>query len=200
MKKISTLVLAFALALSMAACSDSKTISSKNSGATTTTAASQAASDAGSADATSAKVDVTIDTTGNFVFAADNEAKTSITMGTTEIDALLKALGEPQSKLDVPSCAHATGKDSIYTFTNYVLTVYDPEDGNKPYVSDILLSSDLIKTPEGLEIGMSKDDVVAKYGDADEADDKVMTYKRGTSVLRITMKTDKIASIEYMIP
>lgn len=199
MKKISTLVLAAALALSMAACSDSKTISSKNSGATTTTVASQAVSDAGAGDATSAKVDVTIDTTGNFVFAADNEAKTSITMGMTEIEDLLKALGEPQLQNDIEACGH-DATDHVYTFTNYVLTVREMKSGEKPFVYDIYLSSDLIKTPEGLEIGMSKDDVIAKYGDPDEADDKIMTYKRGTSVMRITMKTDKVVGIEYMIP
>ena len=183
----------------MAACSDSKTISSKASGSQATT---QKVADSQGSEGTSASagVDVTIDTKDNFIFKADNDAKTDIVMGTTDTEALLKALGDPQSSLKNPSCAHAAGADYIYTYTNYSLTVYDPEDGNSPYVSDILLTSDLIKTPEGLEIGMSKDDVTAKYGDADEADDRIMTYKRGTSVLRIMIKQDKVESIEYMVP
>ena len=198
MKKLCACVLAIVMAASMAACSDSKTISSKVSGSQATT---QKVADSQATEGTSASagVDVTIDTTGNFVFKADNDAKTDIVLGTTDIDSLLQALGTPKSQTDIEACGH-DATDHVYTFANYVLTVREMKSGEKPFVVDLYLTSDLIKTPEGLEIGMSKDDVIAKYGDADEADDVVMTYKRGTSVLRITLKTGSVDSIEYMIP
>ncbi|MBP5491800.1 MAG: hypothetical protein J6Y08_03055 [Clostridiales bacterium] len=200
MKKICSIVLAVVMASAMAACSDAKTISSSGtsgaSGGTTTTAAqSQDGGNGESSADGNGQVDLTIDTTGNFVFAYEG---VDILLG-ADPDAVLEGLGDPKSYLEVPSCAH-DGTDHVYTYTNMVLTVYIPTGSDKGYISDVLVTSDLVSTPEGLEIGMSADDAREKYGDPDKDDDVSFVYTRGTSQLLITLSAGSIISIEYMIP
>lgn len=203
MKKLGSLVLVLVMAASMAACSDANNVDNKSAG-TTTTQASQEDNKAASKDETSAPsssevaqgtVEVTLDTKDNFVFTYEN---VDITLGAEPTEILAK-LGEPKSKLDVPSCAH-DGTDHVYTYTNMVLTVYQATGAETGYISDVRISSDLVKTPEGLEIGMTPEDARSKYGDADQETDVLWTYKRGTSELVLTIKAGKIVSIEYMIP
>ena len=195
MKKIGSLVLTLVLALGMTACSDSKTVSGTKSSAAETTAGTTA-ENAQTSGESSGSVEVTLDTTGNFTFKYEN---TDILLGSTDTEALLASLGEAKSSLDVPSCAH-DGTDHVYTYTNMVLTTYQAKGSDTCYVSDVLITSDLVKTPEGLEIGMSADDAKTKYGEPDESTDVTMTFKRGTSVLLVTLKENSIVSLEYMIP
>ncbi|MBO4496487.1 MAG: hypothetical protein J5752_11625 [Clostridiales bacterium] len=195
MKKIGSLVLAVLLAMSVTACSDSKTVSKTKATDATTTAASSADATKASGEETGS-VEVTLDTTGNFVFKYEN---TDILLGSTDTAGILASLGDAKSTLDVPSCAH-DGTDHVYTYTNMVLTTYQATGSETAYVSDVLITSDLVKTPEGLEIGMTADDAKAKYGEPDEATDVTMTYKRGTSILLVTLKNNAITSLEYQIP
>lgn len=198
MKKLSSVILVAVMALAMASCSDAKTIESSSAGgATTTTTADSGSSDASSegSSAEAGSVDYSIDTSGNFVF---NYEGVDILLG-SDPDATIAALGDAKSVLDVPSCAH-DGTDHIYTYTNAVVTVYVPTGSDKGYISDVLVTSDLISTPEGLEIGMTKEDCRSKYGDPDEDSDVTWIYTRGTSQLMITFDGEKIKSIEYMIP
>jgi len=195
MKKIGSIVLTVVLAMSMASCSDSKTVSTTKATQNTTAAgSSEQASD--TTGESTGSVDVTLDTAGNFVFKYEN---TDILLGSTDTEKLLGDLGKENSKLDVPSCAH-DGTDHVYTYTNMVLTLYQATGSETSYVSDVLVTSDLVKTPEGLEIGMKDEDARKMYGDPDESTDTTWTYKRGTSVLMLTLKNGTITSIEYMIP
>ena len=101
MKKIGSLVLVLVMALAMVACSDTNTVkkTSTNGSNAETSASEQSQTTQGSDNAS---VDVTLDTTGNFVFKYEN---VDILLGAEPTDILAK-LGEPKSKLDVPSCAH----------------------------------------------------------------------------------------------
>ena len=202
MKKLGSLVLVLVMAASMAACSDAKKVENKNDGTTTTAASQNADASASQGDSQPAasendpgSVEVTLDTKDNFVFKYEN---VDITLGAEPTEILAK-LGEAKSKLDVPSCAH-DGTDHVYTYNNMVLTVYQATGAETGYISDVRLSSDLVATPEGLEIGMTTDDAVAKYGDADKATDTTWIYKRGTSELMLTISANKIVAIEYLIP
>ena len=114
-------------------------------------------------------------------------------------DAVIGKLGDAKSVLDVPSCAH-DGTDRVYTYNNFTLSVYTATGSDKGYISDVLLISDLIGTPEGLEIGMDVEKARELYGDADKETDTTWIYKRGTSQLMLTLNGTKIISIEYMIP
>lgn len=194
MKKIGSLVLVLVMALAMVACSDTNTVkkTSTNGSNAETSASEQSQTTQGSDNAS---VDVTLDTTGNFVFKYEN---VDILLGAEPTDILAK-LGEPKSKLDVPSCAH-DGTDYVYTYNNMVLTVYIATGSTVGYISDVRLTSDLVATPEGLEIGNSTDVAVSKYGDADKTTDSLWIYKRGTSQLMLSINNGKIISIEYQIP
>lgn len=207
MKKLGSLVLVLVMAASMAACSDAKkvekTSNDTSNGAVVSREAEQTSDSdaAGQSDASQGEgtgsVEVTLDTKDNFVFTYEG---VDITLGSepTATLAALEKTGTPK-KLDVPSCAH-DGTDHVYTFSNIVLTVYQATGSETGYISGVRLTSDLVATPEGLEIGMSADDARTKYGDADETTDKTWVYKRGTSELMLTITNDKIVSIEYMIP
>ena len=198
MKKIGSLVLALVLAAAMAACSDANTIETKKSeqdaGATTTTAVSGGETQGQDSDG-EGSVEVTLDTTGNFVFKSDD---VEILLG-GDPDAVIAKLGDAKSVLDVPSCAH-DGTDRVYTYNNFTLSVYTATGSDKGYISDVLLISDLVATPEGLEIGMDVEKARELYGDADKETDTTWIYKRGTSQLMLTLTGTKIISIEYMIP
>ena len=196
MKKIGSLVLALVLACAMAACSDANTIEKKPvDGQTTTTAAAQGESQQQQQNEAGGSVEVTIDTTGNFVFIVQD---VEILLGSDPTDVLAK-LGDAKSVLDVPSCAH-DGTDTVYTYNNFTLTVYTATGSDKGYISDVLLISDLVATKEGLEIGMNTDKARELYGDADKETDKTWIYKRGTSQLMLTLNGTNIISIEYQIP
>ncbi|MBQ6272298.1 MAG: hypothetical protein IJK65_11355 [Clostridiales bacterium] len=199
MKKIGSLVLVLVMALAMASCSDANTKTAETKGGSEATSASEAASqDAptdGSKEEDQGTVDVTMDTSDNFVFKYEG---VDIVLG-SEPTATLEKLGEAKNTLTVPSCAH-DGTDYIYTYTNMSLTVYVATGSETGYISDVLLSSDLVATPEGLEIGMTPEDARSKYGDPDQETDAMWVYKRGTSELLLTIGSGKIVSIEYMIP
>ncbi|MBR3057836.1 MAG: hypothetical protein IKG93_07675 [Clostridiales bacterium] len=196
MKKISIWILSAAIALSLAACSDSKTVSTKGTTAADATTTAKVEETTKQESSAEGSVEVTIDTTGNFTFKYGD---TDILLGSTDTDSVLTGLGKEVSKLDVPNCAH-DGTDHIYTYADIVLSIYEPKDNGTSYISDVRLLSDLVRTPEGLEIGMKADDAKEKYGEPDESTDTTLTYKRGTSVLLVTLADGKINSIEYMIP
>ena len=196
MKKLGSLVLVLVMAASMAACSDSKTVSTKADGSTSPSAEASRTEETAASEATGeGTVEVSLDTKDNFVFKYED---VEILLGSNPDETLAK-LGEPKSQLQVPSCAH-DGTDYVYTYNNMVLTVYIPAGETVGYISDVLLSSDLVATPEELEIGMTPDDARAKYGDADKETETTWIYKRGTSQMMLTINSGKIVSIEYMIP
>lgn len=199
MKKIASVVLVMVMAAAMAACSDSKKVeSTKSTGGETTTTASTDG-EAGPTDAESDQaegtVEVSMDISDNFVF---KYKETEIRLG-DKPDAVMAALGDAKNTLDVPSCAH-DGTDHVYTYDNIVVTVYSPADGSGDYISDVRVISDLVATPEGLEIGMDIMRAREIYGEADKTTDKQWFYKRGTSEMIVTVQNDKVVEIEYMIP
>ncbi|MBO4928543.1 MAG: hypothetical protein J5379_09890 [Clostridiales bacterium] len=196
MKRISSLVLVLVMAAALTACSDTNTVGSKASGSSAATTAAQGESQTQeSQNDGEGSVDVTLDTKDNFVFKAQD---TDILLG-GDPTAVLEKLGEPKSKLDVPSCAH-DGTDHVYTYSDFSLTVYTETGSETGFISDVLLTSDLVATPEGLEIGMSADKTREIYGDADKETDTLWIYKRGTSQLMVTFNAGKVISIEYQIP
>ncbi|MBO4747972.1 MAG: hypothetical protein IKX04_01680 [Clostridiales bacterium] len=197
MKKIGSLALVLVMALSMAACSDAKKVESKGeTGAASSSAAeSQDAQTEASKDEGTGSVDVTLDTADNFVFTYEG---VDILLG-SEPTATLEKLGDAKNTLTVPSCAH-DGTDYVYTYNNMSLTVYIATGSETGYISDVLITSDLVATPEGVEIGMAPDAARSKYGDPDQETDAMWVYKRGTSELLLTISSGKIVSIEYMIP
>lgn len=111
-----------------------------------------------------------------------------------EADPIVEALGDPISTFDAPSCAFQ-GTDWIYTYDGFQINTYPLNDVN--YVSSVVLTSDAVATPEGLEIGGTKDDMIAAYGEDFAEEYDLCTYTRGDSKLAVLFEDGYITSIEY---
>ena len=112
-----------------------------------------------------------------------------------EADPIVEALGEPISSYDAPSCAFQ-GTDWIYTYDGFQLNTYPLDDVN--YVSSVVFTSDAVATPEGLEIGGTREDMIAAYGEDYTEEYGMCTYTRGDSQLAILFGDGAITSIEYL--
>ena len=112
-----------------------------------------------------------------------------------EADPIVEALGEPVSSYEAPSCAFQ-GTDYIYTYDGFQINTYPLNDVN--YVSSVVLISDAVSTPEGLEIGGTLEDMVAAYGEDYTEEYGMYTYTRGDSQLAVLIGDGAITSIEYL--
>lgn len=105
-----------------------------------------------------------------------------------------EALGEPKGYFEQPSCA-VDGVAKIFTFSGYELETYEIEGVD--YVAYVVLMDDTVATPEGVDLSMTKADVLRVYGDEYEESENLMVYKRGSMALRFIFEGDNIISIEY---
>lgn len=108
---------------------------------------------------------------------------------------VLAALGEPKSCFEAESCAFE-GLDKTYTYSGFVINTRP--DGEKDYVSSIVLTDDSVTTPEGVYIGSTAADVTAAYGESDSALDTLLTYTKGGCVLNFILDGGTVISIEYL--
>lgn len=107
---------------------------------------------------------------------------------------IAKALGEPKSIFEQPSCA-GQGTAYLYSYPGFEINTYP--DGDVNYVAYILLKDDTVATPEGVDLSMTKSDIIAAYGEDYEEEDNKLTYKSGDMSLNFLLDGDSIVSIEY---
>jgi len=130
----------------------------------------------------------------------DGKLKYSFFTGETEIfpgdeaAVILSALGEPKAYDESPSCAFE-GLDKVYTYSGFEIQTYT-EDG-KDYIYMIVLTNDLVKTPEGISIGASKSAVIEKYGDQYTSVGENMQYEAENCTLQFIFRDGKVSSIKY---
>jgi hypothetical protein len=130
----------------------------------------------------------------------DGEQKYSFFVGETEIlpgdeaAGILAVLGEPGAYDESPSCAFE-GLDKVYTYSGFEIQTFT--EGGKDYVYIISLTNDLVKTPEGISIGASKTEVVAKYGDQYTSVGENMQYEAENCTLQFIFRDGKVSSIKY---
>ena len=170
-QKLLCLILVLALALSLAACSGRE-----NPGSDTDQPQQPSQSAGGSAA---------------YVFQS-GENTVAIDQDMAEV---LSALGEPKSYFEAESCAFE-GLDKTYTYSGFVITTRP--DGEKDYVSSIVLTDDSVTTPEGVYIGCVAGDVTAAYGQGDTASDTLLGYVKDGTALNFILEGDKVVSIEYL--
>ena len=109
---------------------------------------------------------------------------------------VLAALGEPKSYFEAESCAF-NGLDKTYTYSGFIITTRP--DGDKDYVSSILLTDDSVTTPEGLYIGSSAEQVKAAYGESESVMDTLLSYADANGhLLHFVLEQGKVISIEYL--
>ena len=129
----------------------------------------------------------------SYVFKA---GETEIRVG-ADADALLPALGTPVKVFEQDSCAYQ-GKDKVYTFAGYEISVFPEKGINR--VSDIYIpGSSSAATPEGIHIGSSKDDMIKTYGTGYTEAWGVYKYTLGDSVLVLYTTNNVIDTIEYQL-
>jgi len=121
---------------------------------------------------------------GDVKIAMDEEAQT-----------IVEALGEPKSYFEAASCAFE-GLDKIYTYSGFEINTYPLED--KDYISSVILKDDTVTTPEGLAIGDSKEKIEELYGADRTEDNNLIVYEKDDMKLRIILKEEYVAAIEYV--
>lgn len=113
-----------------------------------------------------------------------------------DMDEALSSLTEAKSVFEAPSCA-GEGISYHYDFGAYEVETYPAADG-KNRVGYITLKDDTVATPEGIDLSMSREDVIRVYGeDYDDAGNMICYEKQG-SKLKFIFEGENIISIEYV--
>lgn len=181
-KKLLATLLALSLCLALLAGCGGNANNSQNNSGNTSGDQSQNSGDTDSGENQAADL---------FIFTSNGvEVKMN-----AEADPIVEALGEPVSSYEAPSCAFQ-GTDYIYTYDGFQINTYPLNDVN--YVSSVVLISDAVSTPEGLEIGGTLEDMVAAYGEDYTEEYGMYTYTRGDSQLAVLIGDGTITSIEYL--
>ena len=111
-----------------------------------------------------------------------------------DMSTLEDKLGEPVSYFEEPSCA-AQGIAKLYTYASYEVDTYP--DGDKDLVASIILKDDNVATAEGIDLSMTKADVVEKYGEDYEESESCIVYAKDGMKLKFILDGENLAAIEY---
>ncbi len=111
-------------------------------------------------------------------------------------EPILKALGDPRSTYEAPSCA-LDGMDVVYTYPGFEVLTYVMDDGEAK-ISGVVLRDDTVETAEGICIGSSKADVQAAYGNIEEGAANLRVTK-GNCELLVILTDDAVSSIQYLM-
>lgn len=107
---------------------------------------------------------------------------------------LLAYLGEPANYFEAESCAFE-GLDKTYTYDAVEIITYPDDDVDR--ISSVRILTDAISTPEGVTIGSTPEEVAAAYGDGSNASGQLYSYEDGDCLLSILFKDGKAISVEY---
>ena len=120
------------------------------------------------------------------------------TGGTIGVDMeaapILEALGEADSYFEAPSCAFE-GMDKMYTYGSFEIDTY--EQNGKDYISGILFKDDMVATPEGVSLFMTKADIIKAYGETYTEENGMLVYEKDSMKLKFLVVDDEITLIEY---
>ncbi len=176
MKKICTLILALACAITFAACSSGQDTQGTDKGNNNPPKSSEE------------------DNKGNTKAYSFKYEGTEIAIN-MEAAPLLDKLGKEISYFEAPSCAFE-GIDKIYTYGGFELHTYP--SGDKEFVSAVIFLDDSVKTEEGVYIGDTKEKVLSVYGKDYKDVDGAYAYEKGEGKLQFIFKDDAVVSIEYI--
>ena len=150
-----------------------------------------AACDTASADADEEKTTIaTTSTIKSFTYKG-----TEIKINADSKDITAK-LGEPKStEVFDAGCGDST-PGYIYAYNGFEITT-NPIDGID-YVNKIKITSDLVSTPEGASVGMSKSEILKLYGEPDAKSDEILRYVAAGTMLQFDLNSDGVViSITY---
>lgn len=117
-----------------------------------------------------------------------------------EAGPVLAALGAYRDSAETPSC-YGDGKDRVYEYTSFKVKTYSK--AGKEYILAVDIFSDADEaavTPEGIRVGASRDDVIATYGEATEADDFKLVYLHtdGNTKLQFSLRNGAVTNVMYL--
>lgn len=119
---------------------------------------------------------------------------------TTDIDVstVLDGLGEQAGYYEEPSCA-VEGIAKFYSYNAYEIETYP--DGDVDRIARIVFKTDNVATPEGIDLSMTKADILETYGLDYKESGTSIVYDQGEGAqLCFIMDGENIASIEYDSP
>ena len=111
--------------------------------------------------------------------------------------AVISSLGTPVSQSEMGACGDL-GTVTKYVYDNIELFVL--KSGDKATVDQITIKNDLVKTPEGVTIGTSKDDALNALGKSyAKCDDSEIRYTSGNKNLKLTLRDGAVVGINYLV-
>ena len=126
----------------------------------------------------------------------ETKSGVKIAIGADEED-VLDELGNPLSETSSASCGGFEGKDYVYTYKGFRVSTTPAKNGQ--VVCKIELTDDSVKTPEGLYIGMSREDAEeAMKGKKSDSTGGNLVYSSETTKLQVIIRDDSVAGIVYV--
>lgn len=113
----------------------------------------------------------------------------------TDVTAVVDKLGEPDSYFEEPSCA-GQGLTKIYTYAGFQIYTYEKDKTD--LIERIVLMDDTVATPEGVDLSMTRDDVIDAYGDDHTGTDNTIVYEKENMKLSFVFDGEAVISIEYV--
>ena len=123
---------------------------------------------------------------------------TTIVVG-EEAAPVLEKLGAEDSVFEAPSCAF-TGVSYYYTYGGVqVITYPDEHDQSLNRLYEVDLIDATAATNEGIKVGDTYDDLIAKYGKPDQETPAYASYQTEGKAVRFFLEGDNIKQIVYTI-
>lgn len=113
-----------------------------------------------------------------------------------DMDELVSKLAEAKSVFEAPSCA-GEGVDYVYSFGSFEIETYPAADG-KNRIGYIVLKDDTTATAEGIDLSMTKEDVIHTYGEDYEEYGEGIIYEKAGTKLTFIFDGEVIKSIQYV--
>ena len=116
-----------------------------------------------------------------------------------EAAPMLEKLGEADSVFEAPSCAF-TGVSYFYTYGGVQVVTYpDEHDQSLNRLYEVDLNDNTAATNEGVRVGDTYDDVIAKYGTPDQETPAYAMYAAEGKAVRFFFDGETVKQIVYTI-
>lgn len=127
---------------------------------------------------------------GNYFYEVENQ-KIYVSQ---PIKEAVEILGDGYEYYEAPGCA-GEGMDIFYYYPD--LTIEAVESEGEQEIKQFYFKNDTVVTPEGLRIGSTYEETVAKYGDDFELNGNAMEYGDGNALFIVELQDGKVLGIRY---
>ena len=111
-----------------------------------------------------------------------------------EASQVLQELGKAENYYEAQSCEHQ-GKEKVFTYEGFELSTYPSGDGD--HIKSVWFLSEDTKTPEGIHIGSTIQEMERAYGSSYVEEKGSYIYTSEDSILTFYTKKDLVSGIEY---